>query len=249
MAWRIDPENPAEILACAGLAHLAWRSDRHARTGFVIGAAGEIRFEAPTLAALSRPLELEEMKPDGVRLGGVELDWWCPWGTNPSLKTWSGRQTGWTVHRSLRQAAGRTVPGDQWLTIEARANDRKKGRLGLDPVSSWTTLDLGWSANEHSSVHVCCRPWVELLASVGLQAFALRPSRGGYRYHLWRPAALPAAVAAFGGGGRCAHSLAGFRTGTAKNGPNTVLLRAAPLPGSAPGAGREQEETVHGGVH
>ena len=49
MEWRIDPENPAEVLACAGLAHLAWRSDRHARTGFVFDDDGEVRFEAPQL--------------------------------------------------------------------------------------------------------------------------------------------------------------------------------------------------------
>ena len=165
----------------------------------------------------------------GFRLGGVELDWWCPWGMNPSLKTWSGRQTGWTVHRSLRKAAGCTVPGDQWLTIEAPGTDRKKGRLGLDPASNWTTLEFGWSPNQHSSVHMCCRPWVELLASVGLEAFALRGSRDGYRYHLWRAAALPAAVAAFGGRGRCVHSLAGYRVTTGKNGPNTVFRRASPL--------------------
>ena len=90
MKWQIDPTNPAEVLACAGLAHLAWRSDRHARTGFVFGAAGEVRFEAPALAALSGPCELEALEPDGVRLGGVELDWWLRWGANPRAKTWSG---------------------------------------------------------------------------------------------------------------------------------------------------------------
>ena len=248
MRWRIDATNPAEVLACAGLAHLAWRADRNARTGFVAGDGGGVRFTGPELAELSGPLELERVEGDGVRLGGVELDWWLPWGLNPGLKTWSGRQTGWTVHRSLRQAAGRSLPG-AWLTFEAPANDRLKGRLGLDPASNWTALELGWSANEHSSVHVCCRPWVELLASVGLQAFAVRRSRGGYRYHLWRPAALPAAVAAFGGRGRCAHSLGGYQAAAGRNGPNTVLRRATPLRGLDAGRGPETEETVHDPVH
>ena len=245
MEWRIDPENPAEVLACAGLAHVAWRSDRHARTGFVIGAAGEVRFEAPQLAELSRPLELEEMEPDGVRLGGVGLDWWCPWGLNPALKTWSGRQTGWTVHRSLRAAAGRSAPGE-WLTFEAPATDRRKARLGLDPASNWTTLKLRWSANEHYSVHMCCRAWAELLASVGLQAFALRGSRGAYRYHLWRAAALPAAVAAFGGRGRCVHSLAGYRVTTGKNGRTRCFAERVPFRGSPanPDSIRRQLMTV-----
>lgn len=245
MEWRIDPVNPAEVLACGGLAHLAWRRDRAARTGFVAGDGGGVRFLATEPAELSRPLELEAMEPDGVRLGGFVLDWWFPWGLNPSLKTWSGRQTGWTVHRSLARAAGRSAPGGEWLTIEGRANDRQKARLGVDPASIWTTLDLGWSANEHSSVHVRCRPFVELLASVGLQAFPVRPSRGGYRYHLWRPAAPPVAVTAFGGRGNCVHSLAGYHTNTAKNVPNTVLRRATPLLGP----GSEHEETTHDRVH
>ena len=131
------------------------------------------------------------------------------------------------------QAAGRSAPGE-WLTFEAPGTDRRKGRLGLDPCGAWTTLELGWSANEHYSVHMCCRPWVELLASVGLEAFALRGSRDGYRYHLWRAAALPGAVAAFGGRGRCVHSLAGYRVTTGRNGPNTVFRRASPLAEARP---------------
>ena len=245
MEWAIDPANPAEVLGCAGLAHLAWRRDRAARTGFVAVAGGGVSFKAPEPAELARSLELEAIEPDGVRLGDVELDWWLPWGLNPNVKTWSGRQTGWTVHRSLREAAGLSLPSE-WLTFEAPGSDRRKARLGLDPASSWTTLDLGWSANEHSSVHVRCRPFVELLASVGLQAFALRPSRGGYRYHLWRPAALPAAVAAYGGWGRCVHSLAGYHVPTARNGPNMVFRRARPLAGPVPGL---DEEKVHDSVH
>ena len=69
MEWSIDATNFAEVLACAGLAHLAWRRDRHARTGFSAGDGGAVRFVAPELAELSRPLELEAMEPDGVRLG------------------------------------------------------------------------------------------------------------------------------------------------------------------------------------
>ena len=239
MEWSIDATNPAEVLACGGLAHLAWRRARHARTGFVAGDGGAVRFVAPELAELSEPLELEAMEPNGVRLGGVVLDWWLPWGLNPSVRTWSGRQTGWTVHRSLRAAAGCSAPGE-WLTFEAAGTDRQKARLGLDPASGWTTLALGWSPNEHSSIHVCCRPWAELLASVGLQAFAVRRLRGGYRYRLWRPAALPPAVAAFGGRGRCVHSLAGYHVTTARNGPNTVFCRASPLPGLALEPGHEE---------
>ena len=229
MEWRIDPTNAAEVLACAGLAHLAWRADATARTGFVERSRG-VRFTAPEVAELSRPLELEAMEGDAVRLGGLELDWWRPWGLNPGLKTWSGRQTAWTVHRSLGEAAGRAPPGE-WLTFTAPA----RGRLGLDPRGTWDTRRLGFSLNEHPDFRMCCRPFVELLASAGLQAFPLRRSRNGYRYRLWRPAALPAAVAAFGGRGDCVHSVGGYQGKTDRNGRNTVFQRARPLVQSVTG--------------
>ena len=233
MEWRIDPTNPAEVLACGGIAHLAWRADPNARTGFVAGSAG-VRFTAPEVGELSRPLELEPMEGDAVRLGGLVLDWWRPWGLNPGVKTWSGRQTAWTVHRSLGEAAGRSAPGE-WLAFTAPA----RGRLGLDPSGTWDTRRLGFSLNEHPDLRMCCRPFVELLASAGLQAFPLRRSGGGYRYRLWRPAALPAAVAAFGGRGDFIHSLGGHEARTNRNGRNTVFRRARPLAESITGLGPE----------
>ena len=232
MEWRIDPTNPAEVLACGGAAHLAWRADPKARTGFVAGSGG-IWFTAPEVAALLRPLELEAMEGDAVLLCGLELDWWRPWGLNPGLKTWSGRQTAWTVHRSLGKAAGHSDPGE-WLTFTAPA----RGRLGLDPSGTWDTQRLGFSLNEHREQRMCCRPFVELLASVGLQAFSLRRLGDGYRYHLWRPAALPSAVAAFGSRRDFVHSLGGFEARTNRNGRNKVFRRARPLPASVTGRGR-----------
>ena len=240
--WRIDATNPAEVLACAGLAHLAWRTDRAARTGFVFAAAGEVRFAAPELPGR---LELEELEPDGVWLWGAELDWWRPWGLNSSLKSWSGQQTAWTVHRSLRDAVGHSTIGE-WLTYTASG----RGRLYVDPCGTWDTLGLGWSVNEHSRVRMCCRPWVELLASLGLQAFPVPGTRaGGYRYHLWRPAALPVAVAAFGGRVSCVHSLGGYHATTAKTGPNTMLRRATPLVAGASAVGFQPKERGHAPIY
>ena len=229
MEWRIDPTNPAEVLACAGLAYLEWRRDRAAQTGFIAGDGRRVRFAAPDLPELPATLALE-VGPDAVRLGGVELDWWCPWGANPRLKNWTGRQSASTVHRSLRAAAGDS-PLAGWLTFSAPGGKRLRGRLYLDPAGTWNTLRLGWSINEHDEYLMCGRPWVELLASLGLQAFPVPGHRlgGGFRYHLWRRAALPAAVAAFAGSGSDVHALQGYHVDTAKSGPNTLLGRATPL--------------------
>ena len=178
------------------------------------------------------------MDGDAVGLGGLVLDWWRPWGLNPGVKTWSGRQTAWTVHRSLAQAAGRAAPGE-WLTFTAPV----RGRLGLDPRGTWDTQRLGFSLNEHPDLRMCCRPFVELLASAGLQAFPLRRLRNGYRYRLWRRAALPAAVAAFGGRGDFVHSLGGYEATTHRNGRNTVFRRARPLAESLTGRGPRERRS------
>ena len=231
-SWPVDAANPGEVLACAGLAHLAGRRDPAARTGFRVLAGGEVRFEAP---APPRALALERLGPEGLRLGGVELDWWRAWGLNPAVRTWSGRQSAWTVHRALGAAAQGADLLD-WPTFSAPA----RARLHLDPAGSWDALGLGFSANEHRRVPVCCRPLVELLASLGLQAFAVRRAGDGFSYRLWTEAALPGAVAAFSGEGRFVHALGAFAVRTGRTGRNTTLRRASPLealdPGLRPGS-------------
>ncbi len=97
MEWHIDPRNPGEVFACAGLAHLAWRANRRLKTGFE--SNDRFRFVTPDLsAALDRLAEasLEETE-DRLRFAGVELDWWRDWGLNPGLKNWAGQQSALTV--------------------------------------------------------------------------------------------------------------------------------------------------------
>ena len=235
-SWTIDPANPAEVLACAGLAHLAWRADASAQTGFTVTSGGEVRFEAPTPPGA---LSLERLGSGGLRLGGVELDWWRAWGLNPALATWSGRQSAWTVHRALHAAASDADLRD-WPTASAPA----RARLHLDPAGSWDTLGLGFSANEHRRAPVCCRPLVELLASLGLGAFPVRRTRDGFRYRLWTRARLPSAVAAFSGEGRFVHALGAFKVRTGRTGRSRTLRRVSPLealdPGRRPSSQGEQ---------
>lgn len=226
--WRIDPRNPGEVLACAGVAHLAWRADREAETGFAMDRDARVRFVAPDLPVLrggpgEMSLKAETDTSQGLRLGGIGLDWWSPWGLNPSLRNWAGNQSAWTVHRSLRRAAGDSSPSE-WLTFSAPA----RGRLYLDPAGTWNSLGLGWSVNEHPELRMGCRPWVELLASIGLQAFPVASdrARAEFAYSLWRPAPLPLAVAAFGGPWSRAYALERYRVATGRTGPNTILRRA-----------------------
>ena len=226
MEWRVDPRNPGEVFACAGLAHLAWRANPESRTGF--DADDPCRFVAPNLASTFERLAAASLgeTEDGLRLAHVELDWWREWGLNPELKTWSGQQSALTVHRNLLRAAQGSHPCD-WLTHAAPTT----GRLNVDVLGSWNAVGMGWSVNEHAAVRMLCRPWLELLASIGLQAFPVRDgrSRGGFVYRLWRPASLTVAIAAFGGARPSVHATLGYRAGIDKSGSNKILRNASPV--------------------
>ena len=225
MEWYIDPRNPGEVFACAGLAHLAWRTNPELKTGFE--RSDRVRFVAPDISSLFNSLAAAalEKTEDGLRFDGIELDWWREWGLNSRLKFWAGQQSALTVHRSLHTASKGSRPSE-WLTHVAPAI----GRLNFDLKGIWNALNMGWSLNEHNNAKMLCRPWVELLASIGLQAFPVEyeRSKSGFQYSLWHPAALPCAVAAFGGHGPAIYSIIRYCSLTAKSGNNTVLCLATP---------------------
>jgi len=221
--WPIDPRNPGEVFACCGIAHLAWRRDRRVETGFRVSEQGW-HFSAPR--TVFDQLGALQLTPTdhGLRLGDIDLDWWQPWGLNPEFKFWAGQQSASSVHRNLRQAAADATIED-WQRHAAPTT----GRLNVDIQGTWNALALGWSLNEHKGVEMLCRPWLELLASLGFQAFKVSGGkRDGFRYHLWRPAPLPAAMSAFQGRGPGVYSTAEFTVQTGKLGSNTLLLTASP---------------------
>ena len=208
---KVDPTNLGEVLACAGIARLLGPL---AQTGF----EGD-EFICPPLDQLTPSLAVTR---HGLRLCGHSIDWWQPWSLNPGLKFWAGRQTVETVHRSAVQAATGSV--HDWLTVTAGL----QGRLGVDARAGWDAVSLGWSLDDQAQHQIAGRPWLEILASFGLQAFPVAgDKRDGYRYHTWRYSHLPTAVAAFSGYGL--YSGPGYCARTAKNGSNTYLLPAQPI--------------------
>lgn len=226
MEWEIDPRNPGEVFACAGLAHLAWRANPKSKTGFEPN--DQVRFVAPDLSSLLDNLAAASLEDteDGLRFAGIELDWWREWGLNPGLKTWAGQQSELTVHESLCVAAEGSRASD-WLVHAAPAT----GRLYFDTKGTWNALNMGWSLNKHTEAAMLIRPWVELLASIGLQAFPVEGerSKNGFKYSLWCPASLPSAVAAFGGHGPAVYSTNRYCSLTAKSGSNTMLCLGTPV--------------------
>ena len=229
MELSVDPRNPGEVLACCGLAVLAASKDPSTITGFSQHGDG-VRFSCPEMqitdiagySAEETPGGdvILQSNPDLGEVHEVHLDWWQPWGLNPEMKLWAGQQRAFTIASNLLGCAPSGLNQD-WRRYEARTT----GRLGVDPRGTWSALELGWSINEHKAVQMLCRPFVELLAFVGLQEFRLRRSKDrGFVFALWRPAPYLIARLAFGGHGR--HVLGRLRATTAKSGRHTCCLGA-----------------------
>lgn len=226
--WIVEPTNPGEVLACAGIAWLIERENSGVRTGFEPAGDGRWMFKAPFPGlAIETLLESEPaaLESDGaVALGDVRLDWWHKgYGLNQPFKFWAGQQSARSVLTNLLTAARSGDPAD-WLQFQAPTT----GRLGVDPLGSWNSLKLGWSPNEHQQIKYLCRPYVELLAFLALQRFAAQGSRErGFHYSLWKPVTLHVATLAFA---RVSiHQLGGWTAAVAGSGSNKILNAANPI--------------------
>lgn len=215
---QIDPANPGEVLACCGLAVFASRRSPDVVTGFE-RTGGYVTFVGvdADIAALASNVETGTT---GLRIGGVGLDWWEAWGTNTEMKLWAGQKTADTIARNLGNEAERGT-NERWLEFAVPM----AGRLDVDPAGTWNALDLGWSVNSHREARMMCRPFVELLAMVGLQEFHVSGSKNdGFGFCLWRAAPYLVARTAFRGHGH--HVLATCRMPTGRNGKNWTLKYA-----------------------
>lgn len=224
MRLPVDATNPGEVLACAGLATLSVRAP-DAPTGFIEeGGRWVFEFHDALLERIAFPSALTDgQDPARIDLLGVGLDWWNPYGLNPGMKLWAGRQSARSVLGNLLGAAANA-------TVERLFEFRfpTKGRLGVDPAGSWDALGMGFSLNEHTDLEMDCRPFVEALAFIGLQSFPFLGDRHtGFTYSLWRPVPLPLARLAFAGASRFA--ITRFRSITGKAGSNTILCSAVPI--------------------
>ncbi|MBF0613328.1 MAG: hypothetical protein HQL55_19590 [Magnetococcales bacterium] len=226
--WIIEPTNLGEVLACAGLAHMAWLMNRQAMSGFTL-RDGCCHFvvmpnDLDVLYRLrSMPTGDVVQTGYGLQLAGIDLDWWQPWGASPDMKTWAGRQDETTVHKNLLTATVKIAPAD-WLIGTAPTT----GKLNIDHMGIWNSISLGWSIDEHAKHKMLCRPWLELLASIGLQTFPMKRSKevSSFKYHLWCPTPLSAAIATFSGLGPSVYGMLSFKAKTDKNGSNKVLKQA-----------------------
>lgn len=206
----IDPLNPGHFYACCGLVELFQHQQDWLESRFFYTARRprhgqfELRGDRPfdlvslisTLASASYdPIAIEggeDTDEDASKIAAVRfssplatfsLDWWLnEFHTRAtSLKCWGGQMTSQGIFTELA-ANLNSSPTPESLFSDSRP---VTSRFGVDPRSSWTTIDAGYSLNEqnHSPLSF---PAVELLSAFGLQRF--RPgsaSRDKVSYHLW----------------------------------------------------------------
>ena len=176
--------NPGEVLAVCGLFVLATRQDRSATLAWTdSGAVIDTEQTLDVLLQLvvdSTPV-LENsgtgQEPKQVALGQITLDWWI--NKAPRSKFWAGRVTAASLIPKLHLACKDAGVGNWRVSV---ACDQT---YGIDPYAVWTAIDLGWSPNKQDA-NIAARPWVELLAIIGVQGFSPVITSRQLHYELWQ---------------------------------------------------------------
>ena len=200
----IDLRNPGQFFACCGLLELAHRVWGTAALGWF--DQGEFFLHVPdqdeasvseTLMQLLRTMtfraadEKDSGSPiliDMGEYGEYRADWWLKTVHDSSLRTW-GNGTSYKLFTSLCQES--TKADDIVAGFELTAN--MKARLSVDPRSSWTAIDAGFSPNDQN-FGVATFPLIEFLAGIGLQRN--RPFlRGGIGHYIAWLSPLPSPLA------------------------------------------------------
>lgn len=143
-------------------------------------------------ARKTKPVRLQHNGALGGEPFSIRLSWWLDElaGEQTRFKTWSAHNSAEGLIADLSQKAGANDMKDKNI-LEQRAG--MTSRLGLDPRSSWNTLDTGFSPNDQK-LPVDTYAATELLAAVGLETFRPAVTEDGYVYSIWT-SSLPVIVA------------------------------------------------------
>ena len=176
--------NPGEVLAVCGLFVLATRQDRKATLAWTDSGAvidTEQTLDELLQSVIDAPPACNSsgvgQEPAQITLGNVTLDWWTT--KAPRSKFWAGRVTAASLIPKLHNAC-QTLGIADW-----RASTACDQTCGIDPFAVWTALDLGWSPNNQDA-NIAARPWIELLAIIGVQGFSPVIASRQLHYHLWQ---------------------------------------------------------------
>jgi len=176
---------------------------------------------------------------DGVQVS-LRLAWWLDelGGKQTRFKTWSAHKSA----EDLISEAIKEIRADD-ITDETLLQQRvgMTSRLGLDPRSSWNTLDTGFSPN-YQKLPVDTYAATELLAAIGLETFRPSLTDDGYVYALWS-SPLPMVVArAAASGSLDIRGMTCFRFDVASRGKFKYFTKATLLERSK--HGRNQSRNV-----
>jgi CRISPR-associated protein Csb3 len=184
-------------------------------------------------AKKTKPVLLRRNDNSGGEQFSLRLAWW--------LDELAGKQTRfktWSAHKSAEELIGEAVEaikGDQITDVNLLQQPvGMTSRLGLDPRSSWNTLDTGFSPNDQK-LAVDTYPATELLAAIGLETFRPSPAEDGYVYAIWSNP-LPAIVArAAASGNLDIHGITRYCFEVASRGKFKYFTKAALLERSTHG--------------
>ena len=174
----VDLRNPGQFFACCGLLELAHRVfgckslGWFNRSQFFLSipnhssnTANQILLDTLKSIQFTAVLPTTDKEYSGspiiVNLSGkcdIRVDWWLKIVDNNSLRTW-GNGTSYKLLLSLRDECVKCGDIKSGISLTCKMT----GRLSVDPRSSWTALDAGFSPNDQSFT-VATYPMVEFLA-------------------------------------------------------------------------------------
>jgi len=199
---KVDVTNPGQFFACCGLLELAdrlwpgaegWFEGAH----FLLHAPGQSQnnanqrfMEVLRKTTFKATDESDSGSPIIINLAGVcdlRVDWWLKAVHSASLRTWA-RGTSYNLLSSLCSESTNAEDIVSGFGLAAKMT----GRLSVDPRSSWTALDAGFSPNDQNFT-VATFPLVEFLAGIGLQRNRPRFHEKRWYYTTWN-SPLPSAL-------------------------------------------------------
>ena len=191
----IDLHNPGQFFACCGLLESAYRVWGIASLGWFdknhfflhVPDRSKDEVDREIIALLQETTFTAEKEEDSgspiiVNLGEhgeLRVDWWLKLVHGASLRTW-GRGTSYDLLTSLCDKSRKAKD----LASGFGLTEKMTSRLSVDPRSSWTALDAGFSPNDQNFT-VATYPLVEFMAGIGLQRYRPVLHERRWSYAAW----------------------------------------------------------------
>ena len=192
----VDLRNPGQFFACCGLLELAHRVWDNETLGWFGGNGFMLHVNNVSEEDVNHQImdvlrnttftatdENDSGSPIIVNIADIcelRIDWCLKAAHGASLRTW-GNGTSYNLLSSLCAEGAKSEDIISGFGHTAKMT----GRLSVDPRSSWTALDAGFSPNDQSFT-VATYPLVEFLAGIGLQRNRPALTKKRWHYAAWK---------------------------------------------------------------